>query len=432
MDHQKKLDFVLKMTKHALEHVQHFDSGGTVLTGPSAAGTQNATDPGAGLFGAVNNFLGTNNRFQASPATITPGTNTAQLNNAYTGVQSALDDARAVTGTLGPGLGRGVGSQAYLTDALTKQSQGIGPNPAQAALNQNTGRNIAQSAALAAGTRGAGANAGLVALNAANTGANAEQQAVGQEATLQAQQQLSAQGQLANLAENQIGQETNAVQLQNQTQQNAQNILQGANTAANNAAVTSQNNVNTTNAQVSTANAQSNANTAGGIGGLLGDIGGALFGFSEGGKVPKHLEHLHEVAKIYHPHLAGGGRVWQNSIPVSSSIDPQASMANVPFTLNNLFSNFDHNAFHSSEEDETEEKDAQGGTVGSKLKKGGKVPGKPKVPYNASENDTVDAKLSPGEAVIDLETLQAKTKLGKMARFVAKEIERKKAGRKLV
>ena len=248
---QQKLDFVHKQTKIALEHVQHFDSGGTALTGPAVAGTQNAVNPASqGIAGAVGNVLGTNNNFQASGTNINQGTNTNQLNAAYSGAQGALNQAGGLTNTLTPGVQQGANTQNTLTQQLQNEALGGGPNPAQAALNQNTGQNIAQQAALAASTRGAGNNAGLIASNAGNLGANLQQQAVGQEATQQANQQLNAQNALQNLASTQVGQGTNAVQLGNQTQQNEQNILQGANTAANNANVSTQEKINSSNAAV--------------------------------------------------------------------------------------------------------------------------------------------------------------------------------------
>lgn len=71
-------------------------------------------------------------------------------------------------------------------------AQGRGPNPAQAMLNQQTGANVANQAALMAGQRGAGANIGLMARQAAQQGAATQQQAVGQGATMQANQQLGA------------------------------------------------------------------------------------------------------------------------------------------------------------------------------------------------------------------------------------------------
>lgn len=99
-------------------------------------------------------------------------------------------------------------------------ASGRGPNPAQAMLNQQTGNNIAQQAALMAGQRGAGANVGLLARQAAQQGAATQQQAVGQGATMQAQQSLNAlsgltaaQQAAANVAQQQVGNQQSQQQL---------------------------------------------------------------------------------------------------------------------------------------------------------------------------------------------------------------------------
>ncbi len=571
MDHQKKLDFVLKMTKHALEHLQpqHFASGGTALDGPSTVGTANAVGS-PGIAGAVGSVLGTNNNFEASGVNLNAGTNTAQLNQAYTGAQNALGQLDQYNTTVQPGVAQGIGTQGALTNQLLRsaganqgasyqnslanqlqnasannqyvgtqgaltnqllqqtgsnqgsniqnqlaqqlqnQASGGGPNPAQAALNQNTGENISQAAALAASTRGAGTNAGLIASNAANQGARTQQQAVGQAATLQAQQQLAAQSQLGNLgtslagqqlagqaqlqnlagtqgqqqlaqqsqlgniagtqvqqqlaqqaqlgsiAGNQVGQGLNSVQVANQANQNEQNILQGANTATNNAAVSAQQNINNVNAQVAAGNQNSNQNVIAGIGNFLSSAGKAAAGvpFAEGGQVPAHIKGM---ADLYHPgYYADGGMAWQNSSPVYSPIvndQPVQLPQYQPNALSKLGS--------SDEKEKPKAPPVPGGgaailggsgaeaggagglataaalanggkvDVGQKLKGGGKVPGKPQVSHNAYSNDTVDAKLSPGEVVIDLNTLKDKGELGKKARFVAANIERRKMGRAL-
>lgn len=470
MDHQQKLDFVLKMTKHALQSVQHFDGGGTVLGGPVTAGTANAVNPGdQGFVGSVGNFLGTNNNFQATGANINPGTNTAQLNQAYSGAQGGLNNSNNLAGTLQPGVGQAVSNQDFLSNQLRNQSQGIGPNPAQAALNNNTGRNINQAAALAAGVRGAGSNAGLIASNAANQGAQTQQQAVGQQAQLQAEQQLAAQGQLQNLSAQQVGQGTNAVELQNQTNQNEQNILQGANTSANNANASLQQNINSTNASVAAGNQNANQNVLGGIGSAINSVGKIIGGFAKGGEVPSHLKMM---ADIYHPHMAGGGEALSPYIMSTPNISPisVSPAVNLPaYNGPKLSDSFNigsggggggggsTGALPSIPSTDAAYKmpsfgasapggasaasaapsllssaallEAKGGRV---MKSGGKVPGKPKVDHDSYDNDTVDAKLSPGEVVLDLETLKDKGKLGQMARFVAKEVERKKAGRKLI
>lgn len=272
MDHQKKLEFVHKMSKLALEHVtmpeapQHLDSGGTVLGAPGSSTVNSSANPANnGIGGAVGSVLGTNDNFQAGSAAIQAGTNNGQLNNAYTGVQGALGDQGTLVGQTAPGTQQGLNAQSTLSNQYAQEAAGQGPNPAQAALNQSTGENIQQQAALAAGTRGAGANAGLIAQNNAQQGAATQQAAVGQAATLQAQQQLAAQSGLAGLSATQVGQGASAVQNENETQQNEQNILQNANTSYNNAGVGMQSNINNTNAQTAAANAAAAAQTVGGI-----------------------------------------------------------------------------------------------------------------------------------------------------------------------
>src|SRR4051812_29739590 len=128
MTSAQKLAFVHKMTHLALSNVQHFDEGGSVaprapgvygtptvrapvvpagpaLSGPVFAGTNNAV-PSGGLSG----FLGVNNKFQATPAAIQPGTNVGQLNTAYQGAQGALGQSTNLTNTLVPGVNQGADS----------------------------------------------------------------------------------------------------------------------------------------------------------------------------------------------------------------------------------------------------------------------------------------------------------------------------------
>ncbi len=99
---------------------------------------------------------------------------------------------------------QGVGEQQAATAAtLQGIANGTGPNPAQAAFNQQTAENVAHTGALLAGQRGASANAGALANRIAREGARIQQQAVGQNAERQAQQQLAA---LGALGQNQMGQ----------------------------------------------------------------------------------------------------------------------------------------------------------------------------------------------------------------------------------
>lgn len=282
MSHDKMLSFVQAMAKHGL---QSFDVGGTALGGPTV-GQNITTTKAGGLNTAIGNALGTNNNFQAAAAPIQQGTNAAQLNQAYSGAQGALGTQAGLTSTLNNQLGQGANAQSQLENMYLQQAQGQGPNPALAQLNQTTGQNIAQQAALAAGQRGAGANAGLIASQNAQQGAATQQQAVGQAATQSAEQQLAAEQNAQNLAANQVAQGTTATQGLNSTQQNEQNILQGANTSGNNVAVGQQSNINNVNAAISTANQNASGNILSGIGNGLSSAASFIGGlFEKGGMV---------------------------------------------------------------------------------------------------------------------------------------------------
>lgn len=298
MDHSQKAKFILALHKHSL---QAFDDGGTVLGGTSPGGVnQNAVNPNTGFAGTIGNFLGINNQFQASGANVQGGTNTAQLNAAYSGAQSGLNAQQAFAGQAAGQGGFGNQSNVFsqqqaLANQLQNQANGQGPNPAQAALNQSTGQNIQNQAALMAGQRGASSNAGLAARQAAQQGAATQQQAVGQGATMQAQQQIAAQSALANqqaqmqnVAANEIAAQGQGANNFSQAQQSEQNILQGANTAANNAAVTSQGNINNVNAQTAASNQNMAGQTIAGVGQMLSNIPvvGSLFK-AKGGMIKK-------------------------------------------------------------------------------------------------------------------------------------------------
>jgi hypothetical protein len=182
--------------------------------------------------GAVGGLLGLGGGAGGSGFSPTNGTSAQQLGTAYTGAQNAMEGQtnllRAIQGQ------NGLQNQSNVYNQFQNVASGQGPNPAQAMLNQATGANVANQAALMGGQRGAGANVGLMARQAGQQGAGLQQQAAGQGASMQAQQSLGAlgqAGQMANtMAGNQIGQ-TNAL---SQAQQNEQGILQGANTAHQN------------------------------------------------------------------------------------------------------------------------------------------------------------------------------------------------------
>jgi hypothetical protein len=279
---------------------KNFDSGGiaaNAIAPPITGG--NLTNTNTQGIGGISSALGLN----AASANITPGTNSAQLNNAYQGANNAINAQVGLTNTLTPQAQAAVNAQNQILAEQQAIAQGAGPNPAQAQLAQATGTNVANQAALAAGQRGGAGNVGLLERQAAQQGVQAQQGAAGQAATLEAQQQIAAQQNAAQLAAQQIAQTQGATTNLNTAQQNEQNILQNANAAQNNAAVGMQSNINNV-------NAQNNQGILGGITSGLSSLTGGLL--AEGGEVhPVHgkakLEFLHKIAKMGMEHYATGG-----------------------------------------------------------------------------------------------------------------------------
>ena len=196
------------------------------------------------------------------------GTNAGQLQTAYTGAQNAMGNQNALLTALQGQNGLGNQSQVY--NQLQNVAAGNGPSPAQAILNQATGQNVANQAALMSGQRGASQNVGLMARQNAQQGAQIQQQSAGQGATMAAQQALGALGQAGNMANtmasNQVGQ-TNAI---TQAAQGEQQALQSANSANNQV-------------QGQLANT-SLSGQQGMLGGLMGGAG-SMMGMADGGAV---------------------------------------------------------------------------------------------------------------------------------------------------
>lgn len=214
--------------------------------------------------GMLNPLLNSSqNQFQATAAPIQQGTNADQLNQAYTNSQGGLGAQNEFVNQLAGQ--NGIQNQTDVYNQMQNIAQGRGPNPAQAMLNQATGANVANQAALMAGQRGSAANAGLMARQAAQTGAGIQQNAAGQGATMQANQSLDAQNQLAGIAQNQVNQQGQAITGYNTAAQNEQNTLQNANTAYNNSQVGMQSNLNNVNGQISQGNQSAQNGMFGGI-----------------------------------------------------------------------------------------------------------------------------------------------------------------------
>jgi hypothetical protein len=218
-------------------------------------------------------------------------------NNQAVAQQSQL--AQQLAGVNGIGNQQNVyNQQQALAGQLQNIANGQGPNPAQAMLAQATGQNVANQAALMAGQRGSGANAGLIARQAGQQGAATQQQAVGQGASLQAQQSLNALGQIGqqyqnmgNIAGQQIGEQQGANaylgQLSNAQvgqQLGALGQQQQAAQANQNAILGNIANQNQTNAgiQEQVAGGQQNllGQATGGLGTVANLAGNAIFGSS--------------------------------------------------------------------------------------------------------------------------------------------------------
>lgn len=294
-------------------HAANVVSSHIPVVGSAIAPILNPIGAIGGVLGALGDSM--NNNFQATGANIQAGTNADQLNNAYTGAQNALDQQQAITTQMQPGTAQGLGTQNALTGQLQGVVNGTGPNAAQAALAANTQKNVANQAALMAGQRGASGNAGLLARQAAQQGAATQQEAVGQAGLQQAQQQIAAQQQLQGLAGQQVGQGAASIQGLNNAQQNEQNILQGANTAFNNASVANQANVNNVNAGVAAGNQKAQNGL---LGGVLGGVGDAI-GFAKGGEVSHHCAGAHCTDRQHSMHMMAGGGQLQVASPVAAA-----------------------------------------------------------------------------------------------------------------
>ena len=223
--------------------------------------------------------------FQAQGANIASPSTTQQANTAYNQTQQGIGQQQALVNAMG--AQNGLGNQSSVFNQLQGVANGTGPNPAQAMLNQATGANTANQAALMAGQRGSGANPALMARQAAQQGAANQQNAAGQGATMQANQSLGALGQLGGIAGQQVAQQQGATSALNQQVQGQQsNILSGIQ-GQNQANVGMQSNMNTANAGIAQGNQQAQAGLISGLGqGAMAALG--QIGMARGGMVPHY------------------------------------------------------------------------------------------------------------------------------------------------
>lgn len=233
--------------------------------------------------------------FQAKPISVAQPVTQPQTDQAYANTQTGLQQQQAFLNALQAQNGIQNQSSVFnqqqgLANQLQGVANGTGPNPALDQLNQQTGNNVANQAALMAGQRGSSANPALIAQLAARQGAATQQQAAGQGATLQAQQQLGGmqalgaqQQALGNTAGAQVGQQANATTGYNQAAQSEQQNLLNATAQRNTSIVGQQNGINSVNGGQA---GNQGAAQAGMIGGLA---SAASNFFAQGGTVqPQH------------------------------------------------------------------------------------------------------------------------------------------------
>lgn len=367
-------------------------------------------------------FSGPTQALQVQPTTA------AQANTAYGDTQNSMAQQQALLAALQQQQGLQNQSQVY--GQLQGVVNGTGPNPAQAALNQNTGQNVANQAALMAGQRGASQNVGMIARQAGQQGAAIQQGAVGQAATLQANQSLNALSQAGQLATTQAGQQigqTNAnTQAQQAEQSNILNAIQGQNTTN----VQQQNGVNTANAALANTQMQGQQGL---IGGVMNGAGALMGGGAEGGDV--RMADGGAAASPYslgvNTNLSSGPQSsfgqfvsGVNAPDEDDNSTPQQAPTTGAGALQQGMSTFAQGIGNQAGL-------AKGGNVGHKLKKGGHVPGTPKVKgaVNDYANDTVDAKLSPGEIVLPRSVTKSADPIKASAAFVANVLAKRKVGK---
>jgi hypothetical protein len=229
------------------------------------------------------NTGGAGMNYQAGSANIANPVSQPQIDAAYGNAQSGLAQQQAFINALQ--AQNGIQNQSNVYNQLQGVANGTGPNPAQAMLANSTGQNTANQAALMAGQRGAGANTGLVARQAAMQGAANQQNAAGQGAALQANQSMNAINSMGGIAGQQVANHANAIQGYNQGAQSEQQNLLGSQAAYNNANVANMQSQNAANAGVSGNVANQQGKFASGA---LNSAGMGLLKFAQGGVVPSH------------------------------------------------------------------------------------------------------------------------------------------------
>lgn len=376
----------------------------------------------------------------------------------------ALKQQQDLINAYQPGGTAALASQQALLGQLGQAAQGQGPNPALAQLAQATQANTANQAALMAGQRGSSSNPALIARQAAMQGAQNQQNAAGEAATLSAQQQIQARQALAQQQQQMVNQQ------QAGQQQYTGNVL-GQIQSQNNNAVGMQSNVNNANAGLAQGvmgqQGQLLGNVAGGVGMAMGmpmkAEGGMITPhnmpvmYADGtdqvqappaplhdatsgpkSKIGQFFSNMNDPSKPQGMGLAGnviGQGIGKGlnalfgssgSQPMAASIQPGATggLSNDSMKALQNPDNFAEGgkvpALVSPGEQYIPPKDVKAVKEGKKdpLKTGERIPGKPKHPGNDYRNDTVKRNLDEGGVVIPNSIMQGPNPHWEAMRFV--------------
>ena len=333
------------------------------------------------------------------------------------------------------------GQQGQLVNALMAQSQGQGPNPANAELNQATNQGIQQATGQIASQKGI--SPALAARQSSMNAAGATQQAAQAGAIMNAQQQLAAQSGAANVLGQQAGQNIQNTAttggLANQSSLGSQGI--NAATSAQNAAANQNVFGGLLNAAgAGLASALSRGGTVGGYddGGTIGSLPGAgdtadddagdvdtgkMFSTAFNTQTPQVQAANQILASSgvpnYMPsYTAGGANIGKSgggsSGGIGAGIGALAALAHggkVPSHLSHIAQIY-HPNFNTK------------GTTHLKAR-GGPVPGKAKVAGDSPKNDTVKTMLSPGEVVIPRSIMESEDPVKMASKFVANELAKR-------
>lgn len=364
-----------------------------------------------------------------NPATV------EQANTQYGNVESGLKQQQDFINALN--AQNGIANQSSVFNQLQGVANGTGPNPAQAMLNNSTGQNVANQAALMASQRGSGANTGLIARQAAQQGGNIQQQAAGQGAALQAQQSLNAMNQLGGIAGQQVGTQANAVGNYNNFAQGAQGQTLNQINAQNQAALGQTGQTNAFNLGLAQQKAGKQDDILGSVTSALGsglsDLwsgAGDLFGGAGdylgvlGAGAAEMAPAVGGFAETYGPYMvaAKGGEVPSKgpSSNVGKHFHKMAQGGRVP-------------ALVSPGEKYLSPKDVKRVEQGaSPMKAGETIPGKAKVSgaKNSYANDTVSKSLESGGIILPRSVTQSSKPDKKAEEFIAAILARKGKGLK--